>query len=125
MIPTPPIVVIIFVVAYAIAGMTIGALSGWVTSLVTKRGSRGVLKDALIGSAGYFVGYFVCAFVPWPRNTVVEHLSEGGTVETTMNRYQHPERVAIVMALLLPILHQLYLLKRARREASTSPRSEG
>jgi hypothetical protein len=25
-----------------------------------------------------------------------------------MNRYQHPERVAIVIAILLPLLHELY-----------------
>jgi hypothetical protein len=52
--------------------------------------------------------------MPWPSNTVVERLEGGGTVTSTMPRYQHPERVAIVMAVLLPLLHELYRLKRAR-----------
>jgi hypothetical protein len=48
------------------------------------------------------------------RYTVVDHLEGGGTVATTMSRYQHPERVGIVMAVLLPLLYELYRFKRAR-----------
>jgi hypothetical protein len=32
-----------------------------------------------------------------------------------LNRYQHPYQVAIVVAVLLPFLHELYRLKRAPR----------
>lgn len=52
--------------------------------------------------------------MPWPRNTISYQTKEGVLVTSTMNTYQHPERVAIVVAVLLPLLHELYRLKRAR-----------
>ena len=114
MFPLSPIVVIIYLIAYAIFGMAIGALSGWLTSLITKCGPRGVLKDVFLGSLGYLAGLLGCALMPWPENTISEPLEGGGTMTSTMNAYQHPERVAIVMAALLPLLHELYRFKRAR-----------
>jgi uncharacterized membrane protein YeaQ/YmgE (transglycosylase-associated protein family) len=104
----------LFLITYAIVGMAIGILSGWVTSLITKRGRNGVWKNAVLGSFGFLAGFFGCIFVPWPRNTIVERLSGGGSVATTMNTYQHPERIAIVVAILLPLVNEVYRLKRAR-----------
>lgn len=114
MLPVPVIVVILTLVLYAIGGMVIGALSGWLASLITKCGQKAVVRDGFLGSLGFFVGFIGCALIPWPSNTVVERLKGGGTVATTMSRYQHPERVAIVMAVLLPLLHELYRFKCAR-----------
>jgi len=96
--------------------MVIGALTGWLFSLATKRALQGILKDAFLGALGFLAGFIGCILVPWPRNTVVEHLSGGGTVSTTMDRYQPPERVAVVVAVLLPLLNELYRLRRARSE---------
>jgi len=111
----PPFIVVIFYFAlYAVAGMAIGAFSGWVISLLTKCGPKGLLRDIFLGSFGFLAGFIGCIFMPWPSNTVVEHLDGGGTVASTMSRYQHPERVAILMAVLLPLLHELYRLKQAR-----------
>lgn len=90
MLDVPYIVVIIFLIAYAIAGMTIGALSGWLTSLTTKCGPRGVYKDAFLGSVGFLVGFFACAYMPWPRNTIVERLEGGGSVATTYEQVSAP-----------------------------------
>jgi uncharacterized membrane protein YeaQ/YmgE (transglycosylase-associated protein family) len=112
--PISPVVVILYLMAYAVAGMAIGTLSGWLCSLMTKSGTQGILKDAFLGSFGYLAGFIGCIFMPWPRNTVVERLQGGGSVATTMNAYQHPERVAIVVAVLLPLLHELYRFKRTR-----------
>lgn len=81
---------------------------------MTKCGPGGFLRNIFLGSFGFLAGYVGCIFIPWPTNTVVEPLGGGGTVETTMSRYQHPERVAIVLAILLPVLHELYRYKRAR-----------
>ena len=106
-------VLIIALILYAIAGMAIGALTGWLTSLIRRSRPRRVLKDAFLGSFGFLAGFFGCVFMPWPENTVVEQLKGGGSVTTTMNTYQHPERVAIVVAVLLPLLHELYWFKRA------------
>jgi hypothetical protein len=114
MFPVPAVVVIIYLVVYAIAGMGIGALSGWLVSRITKCGPQGLLKDSFLGSFGYLGGFLGCILTPWPRNTVVEQLKSGGSVATTMNSYQHPERVAVVTAILLPLLYELYRLKRAR-----------
>ena len=114
MFPIPFIVVVFGLVLCAIAGMGIGALSGWLISLITKCGPKGVFKDMFLGSFGFLAGFIGCVFVPWPSNTVVEHLEGGGAVATTMSSYQHPERAAIVMAFLLPLLHELYRFKRAR-----------
>jgi hypothetical protein len=117
----PLIVVVFFLVLYAIAGMAIGALSGWLISLITKCGPKGVLRDMFLGSFGFLAGFIGCTFMPWPTNTIVEHLEGGGTVVSTMSRYQHPERVAIVMAVLLPLLHELYRFKRVRTTDIESP----
>ena len=114
MFPVSPIVVIFYLIVYALAGMALGALSGWLASLITKCGRQGIVKDVFLGSFGYLAGFIGCIFMPWPRNTVVEQLEGGGSVATTMNTYQHPERVAIVMAVLLPLLHELYRFKRTR-----------
>jgi len=111
--PVSPIVAIIYLIAYALAGMVIGALSGWLTSLMTKRGPQGFFKDIFLGSFGYLVGFIGCILMPWPRNTILYHV-DGTLVTSTMNTYQHPARVAIAIAVLLPLLHELYRFKRPR-----------
>ena len=112
--PVPVTFVIFALVLCATAGMAIGALSGFLTSLVTKCGPKGVFRNIFLGSLGFLVGFIGCILVPWPSNTLVEPLEGGGTVATTMARYQHPERVAIVVAVLLPVLHEMYRFKRVR-----------
>ncbi len=103
--------VALYLVAYAIAGMAIGAITGWAVSLLTKGGRQKLLKDAFLGACGFLAGFIGCIYMPWPRNTVVTSLDGGGSVATTMSRYQHPERIAIVVAMLLPLLHELSLRK--------------
>jgi len=117
--PVPLILVVFWLVLCAIAGMAIGVLSGWLTSLITKCGPKGVFRNIFLGSLGFLAGFIGCMLIPWPSNTVVEHLEGGGTVATTMSRYQHPERVAIVMAVLLPLLHEVYRFKRARTKQTS------
>jgi hypothetical protein len=114
MFPVSPNVFVIYFAVYTVAGMAIGALTGWLASLVTKSGPKWILKDALLGSIAFLVGFIGCMFIPWPSNRVVEHLEGGGTVASTMSRYQHPEWVAIVMAVLLPLLHEVYRFTQAR-----------
>jgi hypothetical protein len=109
-----PSVFVIYLVVYTIAGMAIGVLTGWLASLVTKSGPKRILKDAFLGSIGFLAGFIGCLFVP----TVVEKLSSGGTVTTAMSRYQHPELVAITIAVLLPVLHEVYRFTRARTVAT-------
>ena len=108
MIPVPWPVVAIFIAAYAAAGLAIGAVTGWLISRYRTEVQRKILTDAVLGLLGFVAGLVGCLLVPWPENTVVEQLSGGGTVETTMTRYQHPERVAIAFAVLLPLLYELF-----------------
>ncbi len=118
MFPVPWFVVVLYLAAYALAGMAIGAFTGWLFSRLTKGGRQRLLKDAVLGSLGYLGGFFVCVFMPWPQNTVVTWLEGGGSVATTMSRYQHPERVAIVIAVLFPLLYELS--RRKKRKAASS-----
>jgi uncharacterized membrane protein YeaQ/YmgE (transglycosylase-associated protein family) len=74
----PPILVVYFTVFYAIIGTAIGAVAGWLTSLITRSGSLGVVKDAFLGTFGFLAGFVGCLLLPWPENTVVEYL--GGAV---------------------------------------------
>jgi hypothetical protein len=109
-----PILAIIVLIMYAIGGMAIGALSGRLTSLITRCGPTGIWMDALLGSGGFLAGLVVAVFMPWHENTISEQLEGGTTITTTTNTYQHPQRIAIVMAVLLPLLHELYRFWRMR-----------
>ena len=107
MFPVPWFVVAFYFAAYATVGMAIGAATGWLISRLRIGRQPKILNDALLGLFGYLAGFFGCIFIPWPRNTVINQLPGGGTVVTTMSRYQHPERVAIVIAVLLPLLYEI------------------
>jgi len=115
MFPVPWPVVAIYIAVYATAGLAIGAAIGWLISRHTMRIERKILTDAILGSVGFVAGFIGCATVTWPQNTVVEPLPGGGTVATTMSRFQHPERVAVVIAVLLPLLYELS--RRMKRQA--------
>jgi hypothetical protein len=120
MVPIPPVVAVIVFVGYAIVGMAIGTLTGWLVSLMTKCGLRGLWKDLFLGSFGFLAAILGSIYMPWPQNTVYEKINSGGTMATTMNRYQHPERVAVLMAVVLPLLHELYRFKRVRAKKPNS-----
>jgi uncharacterized membrane protein YeaQ/YmgE (transglycosylase-associated protein family) len=114
----PPILVIVYLVSYVVVGMVIGLLSGWLTSLLTKCRPQGIWKNGLLGSIGFQAGFIGTMLMPWHENTVTEKLDGGGTVTTTMSRYQHPERIAIIIAVLLPLARELYRVWRARHGRS-------
>ena len=115
MFPVSASIVVIYLIAYGLAGMALGAFSGWLTTLVTKCDARELIKDALLGSLGYLAGLIGCALTPWPTNTV-SYFHHGTLIETsTMNRYQHPHAVGIFAAILLPLVHELYRFRRAHQ----------
>ena len=117
MFPLPWPIVVFYLLAYALAGMTIGVLTGWLISRMTGSKTRTLLKDGFLGSFGYLAGIFGCLFMPWPRNTISYRLEGGTVVTSTMNTYQHPERVAFVVAILLPLLNELYRWRKAKRSS--------
>ena len=104
-----------FLIAYVVVGMVIGGLSGWLTCLLTRIGSRRVFRDALIGAFGILSGLLVCIYLPWYQNTISYRLSGGVQVTSTADTYQHPEPVAVLVAAILPMLYELNRFRRERR----------
>jgi uncharacterized membrane protein YeaQ/YmgE (transglycosylase-associated protein family) len=75
--------------------MAIGAVAGLLASVIFRVGVGGILRDALLGLAGIFIGAFGTAIL-FPRNTV------------TTNSGLNPNVIAIITAALLPLFHELY-----------------
>ena len=120
MLPVPPIVYVVFVLLYCAAGLTIGAACGWLVSFASRSNRSKVRHDSAFGLLGFWIGFFGAIYMSWHENTVIERLAGGGIETTTMNSYQHPVRVAIVVAALLPILYEIYRLRQARKQRSTN-----
>ena len=90
--------------------MAIGAITGWLSSLILKNGTGGVIRDSFLGALGYLAGFYGCIFMPWPRSTSSEGFA--GAMRLTMNL--HSERVSVVVAIVLPMLHEWYRSRRKR-----------
>ena len=93
----------------AVVGVTIGAVIGLATMLATRRRTL-VLVDALLGAAGFVGGVLLTARIPYQLNTVTKKVGDA-IVSTTMRRYQHPYRAALILAVLLPVLYEVVRLK--------------
>jgi NADH:ubiquinone oxidoreductase subunit 4 (subunit M) len=115
--PVSPIITIAYLALCALAGMAIGGISGFLTSLFIKTGSQRVLRDALIGSIGFLAGLIGSVYFPWHQNTISYQMKGGTQVTSTTNFYQHPERVAVVIAILLPLSYELNRFRRIRRKS--------
>src|SRR5271169_4244721 len=50
-------VIALYLVAHAIAGMAIGAITGWIFSLLATVGRRGLRRDAFLGAFGSLAGF--------------------------------------------------------------------
>jgi hypothetical protein len=103
---TSPIFTILGLIVCLLGGAAIGAITGWLASLVFKCEQRKILKDACLGSLGFLVGFFACVFLPWHENTISYYLEGGTKVTSTMNIYQYPERVAVLAGGLLARLYE-------------------
>jgi hypothetical protein len=112
----PPFTVILkFFVFVAIVGMSAGAVTGLLASVLLKITIRtpAVVIDGFLGLLGSLFGFIGTLFVPWPEYTV--SYENNGVIETTtMSGYQHPWRVALTVAIALPLVHQLFRRKRAK-----------
>jgi hypothetical protein len=92
---------VIFLLMHALAGMAVGALTGWVVCLVAKIRPRALIADGVIGTFGYFAGFTGCVLV-WPKNTI------------TYGTGPNPEWAAVLGAALLALLNELYRRKTRR-----------
>jgi Na+/proline symporter len=113
-IPASPLLVIVSLILLAIAGMVIGGVSGLLISLFTKPNSQQVFRNALIGAFGFLVGFIGCFYLPWHQNTISYQLQGGTQVTSTTNFYQHPARIAAIVAIVLPLLYELNRARQAR-----------
>src|SRR4051794_815643 len=106
MLPLPIIMPVAFAILYVVVGALVGLLSGWLTARICKRKPR-PKADAILGGAGFLFAFITAAVVPWRTNTISYELSGGTHVSSTMDRYQHPERVAADGAIMLPVLYEV------------------
>lgn len=99
-------IVALFLLLHVLAGMAIGALTGWVVCLVAKIRPRALVADLFLGTFGYFAGFTGCVLL-WPKNTMTYGIGP------------NPEWAAVVGAALLPLLNELYR-RKARRTTKLS-----
>jgi hypothetical protein len=93
----------------AVVGISIGAIIGLLVILATRRPTL-LFVDALLGAVGFVGGAIGSAKLPYKMNTVTQRV--GDTILTTTSRhYQHPYRAALLLAVLLPVLFEVYRLK--------------
>jgi hypothetical protein len=115
MVPNSPILTIYFLLLTSIEGMVIGAVVGWLISFVSKIRPRRIGKNALLGACGFLAGLLGAAYIPWHENTISYHLSGGVQVTSTANFYQHGDRVAVIIAILLPLAFELNRVRMRKR----------
>lgn len=92
-----------------VVGVCIGAVIAFLVIVVTKRKTFIVL-DAILGAVGFVGGAVGTAKFPYKLNTVTRHVGDA-VVSTTTHHYQHPYKAALILAVLLPVLYELYRLK--------------
>ena len=104
-----------FVVLGALmVGAFIGVVVGEGASLAYRKRHGYLGLDAALGAVGFVGGIILCAMLPYPENTVYQDLSGGGTVATTMQRYQHPYWIGFAVSAVLPICHELWRTRTRR-----------
>jgi len=97
----------------AFVGASAGLFIGLLVSYISKITVRGFVTDALLGLFGAVGALLFCLFAPWPRDTVTYRVN--GAVETTTTiGYRHPERIALLVAIALPAVRELYYFLRYR-----------
>lgn len=111
---TPPFPLWFLILTSLLIGLVVGALIGLLASLLLrlKIRARFIIIDAILGALGFDTAWTIVLLIPW-RNTItygVDHIP----VTSTMNHYQHPDLLAYIAAMLLPILHEVHRFRRSK-----------
>ncbi len=108
-------VLIRLIVSATVVGGAIGAGLAVAFSVLTKEGKldRSFLIDTILGAVGFAGTRIVIALAPIQSETISRHVGNA-IVTTTMRRYQYPNRVAFPLAVLLPLLYELFMFKRRK-----------
>lgn len=95
----------------ALLGLAVGASTGVLASLVLKLRLRfrALLIDGLLGATSFPLAFVAVLLIPWQNTTT--NRTDDAIVNSTVKHYQHPHMVAYVVAMLLPILHELLRVK--------------
>jgi membrane associated rhomboid family serine protease len=110
--PISTTIVVMYCIGLAVVGAAIGAFIGLIAPVVSKPGPTWILKDAFLGASGMLAGWFGCVLMS-SRRITTSYALEGGRIVVT-STMKHPEGAAVVVAVLLPIVHELYRFRRAR-----------
>ena len=114
MVPANSPLFFVYSLMYWLIGFVMGVAIGYLVTLIARNRPATFLRDGALGSFGFWGGFLLTGLVPWRYNTVTINLTGGGTVATTMNRYQHPERVALLLAIMLPLLNEVFRLRKRK-----------
>jgi hypothetical protein len=121
---TPPFSTTFLILTGACIGSAVGALTGLFASIALRLTIqfRDVAINGILGAVGFPLGFVAALLIPW-RNTLT--YSAGDTLVTsTMNHYQHPNLVAYIVAVVLPILHELRCFRSSKEEVPGKPTSQ-
>jgi hypothetical protein len=113
--PSNTQVLIRLILSASVVGGAIGAGIGVAIAILTKQSKldRAVLIDTVLGAIGFAGTRIVLALAPIPAETITSHVGNA-IITTTMKRYQYPNRVAFPLAVVLPLLFELFMFKRRR-----------
>jgi hypothetical protein len=101
----------------ALVGICVGALTGMLLTLVWRRQAI-ILLDALLGATGFIGGVYAMEHIPWTPTTVSQRVGDA-IVTTTRFHYQHPYRIGLVLAVVLPLIFEMIrfaVLPRFRKQ---------
>jgi len=106
------------IIMAAVFGTIVGTLTGLFASLLLRLDIRfrHLVVDAILGAIAFPLVFEGILLVPW-RNTITYHVGDT-LVTSTMSNYQHPDSVALITAILLPVLHELRRFKRRVKPVS-------
>jgi hypothetical protein len=110
------VITIGFFSVFAIVGMMLGGVSGWMGSRLAKGSPPAMLRDALLGMAGILGGFIGWIYLPWHRSAVSYPGNEVSATGTA-NYAHHPEIAALLLAVLLPFLYELIRSRFGRQNA--------
>jgi uncharacterized membrane protein YeaQ/YmgE (transglycosylase-associated protein family) len=96
MFPVSLQVIYVSIAEFAVIGMLIGVLAGFLASLALKLRRRWVALDALLGLVGFYIGLVVCGLIPFELPSTLGFL------------------VAGIFGAALPILRQVFRFKRLK-----------
>lgn len=118
MFPVPTFIAFLYLAKYTFMALVIGVFVSVFSSFLLRRKRFYFITDGLLGVFGFWLSLIGCLIVPWPENTIVRYVGDMKVTETA-NHYQHPFGVAYVVAVLLPLVHEILRFRHSRRNLLT------